>query len=701
MKEKSDYVMLPPKGGKPGLLAKVQERLPLIGLILAVALVSWLAGRMSDGTKPQGESKQAPEGEVAKAKVSLPQTIAEVEEVPSIDIPQPAKLVESSGSGSFTTQTMPKKEENGPGNKTGGFAVVTEPTGAKVQVRDLGNNIVEEGVAPMTLTDLEEGFYEVTINRLGYQTERSTIEVVANRIREIETIRLSRSRGTLEIKTTQPAKFELFAKTGDDSYELIISGDAPTRVPNLPVSVYQLSLTREGWPTVSRKITLAADMVTEVEQDFPEGGLVLTSDPDGAEVWLKGQHQEVAVAAGVTPLQLEKLPVGAYEVLLRHEAGLDQRHVLRLLPNDTVKKHTNWSLQSVRITSDPPGASVFSGSKRIIGDDNPVTPMMVKLPEGNHSMYAVKPGLKDVHLTFDLVGGEPVEPHFLFQYGSAQITTEPEGAQVMLNGDVLGITPLLVTNIVPGKHVFQIWRERYASKELSGLVRAGHRLDLSAELQYDPVPVPGSDFTNGLGQRMIWVAALDCWVEATETPQRAYDQIAQNNPSQFTGPDFPVNNVTWIEAVKFCEQLTISEKGTGFVPKGYRYQLPTDQQWTFFAEGTPLSQGVTSKLGQRQNPEAVGTLEANRLGLYDVRGNMWEWCRDWYTQDVFNREQQQNATAKSDRVGTRFKILRGGSWNRAQDANLALGYRLLADPNAHHNYETGFRVILEKEAFAN
>ncbi len=694
MKENSEYVMLPSKSeSPPPRFQTLRKRVPIFLLIAVVAVVSWWGGSRS-GQSQLGEGDLQVSSIEPDQAADLPPVGTETANTSGLDLV--ASFTGASESVDGEKQAMPNSnQEAEPG--VGGISITTEPSGAKIAIQNLNTDETHGGESPLAISNLSAGFYEVSIDRPGYRHEKATFEVVADRIRELEPIRLTRVRGVLDIQTTQPARYELYAETGDDMYELVASGNAPGKVKDLPVSTYRLAINRPGWPTISRDVTLADGMITEVEQDFPEGSLKITSNPDGAEVWVKGQHQEVASRAGVTPIQVDQLPVGAYEVVLRHRAGPDQRLLYRVKGDAVTEGHGSWSSQSVMITSDPPGATIYSGAKRIIGEDSEVTPLSTLLLEGRHDMYAVRPRLKDVHLAFQVAPESPNQAHFVFQYGSLQITTDPEGAEVWWEDQSLGETPLLVTQMAPGKHRFQLRKERYSTREVSGLVTSGNHVELSSQLQYDPMPKPGQDFTNGLGQRMIWIDGLGCWVESTETPQSAYEQISTKNPSQFFGPQYPVDNITWNEALKFCEKLTIAERGQGFVPDGYRYHLPTDQQWTFFAAGTPLATGVTSHLSQRQGPQPVGSLEPNRFGLHDVRGNVWEWCRDWYTLDAFNREQQENATAKADRVGTRFKILRGGSWNRAQDTNLALGYRLLADPNSHQNYETGFRVILEQE----
>ncbi len=700
MKEKSDYVMLPSKArSQPSILARSRRFLPYFALLVVVAAVSWWGGKRS-GAPNNRDAKQA--------TFHAPEPVATTQlagGAPPAEFKQETEKTEPTA----PLASAPGAEPAGPANSSppkieqGGLALVTEPAGATVKIAKLGGGKESRsGTTPLTVTDLPSGFYEITVERKGFDTRQWTEEVVSNRIREIETVRLERSRGNLDIQTSHPARYELFAVGEEDRLELIASGDAPATIPNLPISAFRLAMTRQGWPTVSRDITLAAGMTTVVEQDFPEGSLTVTSNPEGAEVWIKAQHQEKLGRAGMSPLRWEKLPVGAYEVVLKHSIGPDQRLLVKVEPGKDTVAEGNWSLQQVTITSDPPGAIVYNGSKRLTGADNPVTPFTTEMLEGRHALYAVKPGLKDVPLVVEVGSGEGgSKAHFAFRYGTAQIVSEPEGAEVFSNGRALGSTPLLVTHIAPGKHQFLLKRERYASRQIGGLVRTGHRLELSTQLHYDPTPIPGQDFTNSMGQRMIWVAPLKCWVESTETTQRVYESIVADNPSQLVGLDLPVNNVTWMQAVKFCEQLTIAERGQSFVPDGYRYRLPTDEQWSLFASGTSLQQSVTSRVIQRQAPESVASLDPNPFGLYDTRGNVWEWCRDWYTLGVFNREQQENATAKSESVGTRFKVLRGGSWNRTQDANLAIGYRLLAQPATHHNYESGFRVILEKGIFAD
>ena len=636
MNEKSDYVMLPPKArSQPTKFVRLRRFLPFLTLLVVVASVSWWAGKRS-GAPNNRDAKQATYQ--APEPVAATQLAGGASPAESAQRAEQTLADEAPGANPAVEQTEISPP---PAKGKGGLALVTEPAGAAVKIVKLGGDETRSGATPLTFTDLPSGFYEITVERKGFEAKNWTEEVVSNRIREIEAIRLERSRGNLDIQTSHPARYELFAVGEEDRLELIASGDAPATIPNLPINSFRLAMTRQGWPTVSRDITLAAGMTTVVEQDFPEGSLTVTSNPEGAEVWIKAQHQEALGRAGVSPLRWEKLPVGAYEVVLKHSIGPDQRLLVKVEPGKATLAEGSWSLQQVTITSDPPGAIIYNGSKRLEGEDNPVTPFTTEMLEGRHSLYAVKPGLKDVPLMVEVGSDEGGnKAHFAFRYGTAQITSDPDGAEVFSNGRALGTTPLLVSHIAPGKHQFLLRRERYASREIDGLVRTGHRLELSTQLQYDPTPIRGQDFTNSMGQRMIWVAPLDCWVESTETTQRVYESIVADNPSELVGLDLPVNNVTWMQAVKFCEQLTIAERGQGFVPDGYRYHLPTDEQWSLFATGTSLQQSVTSRVIQRNAPESVASLAPNPFGLYDTRGNVWEWCRDWYTLGVFNREQQ-------------------------------------------------------------
>ena len=160
-----------------------------------------------------------------------------------------------------------------------------------------------------------------------------------------------------------------------------------------------------------------------------------------------------------------------------------------------------------------------------------------------------------------------------------------------------------------------------------------------------------------------------------EVTQAQYEAIMGKNPSVFIGPRKPVENVSWEEAMKFCKRLTERERATGRLPPGTVYSLPTEKQWNYFVGNASLDQAVTSAKTKRASTEDVGSLRPNNFGLYDVRGNVWEWCLDPIEPD-------------SD-----ARVIRGGAFANSEPEKLAVGYRFGLTP-LFKIAGIGFRCVL-------
>ncbi|MBS9388944.1 MAG: SUMF1/EgtB/PvdO family nonheme iron enzyme [Dolichospermum sp. WA123] len=181
--------------------------------------------------------------------------------------------------------------------------------------------------------------------------------------------------------------------------------------------------------------------------------------------------------------------------------------------------------------------------------------------------------------------------------------------------------------------------------------------------------------------------------------QAQYQAIMGSNPSAFKGNNRPVERVSWNDAVKFCEKL--SQK------TGKNYKLPSEAEWEYACRAgttTPFyfGESITPELvnydgnytyasapkGQyRQQTTDVGSFPPNAFGLYDMHGNVWEWCQDDYINSYNNAPTDGSAlTGRSS-----IKLLRGGSWN-----NLPGYCRSAYRYNAHLDYnndDIGFRVV--------
>jgi formylglycine-generating enzyme required for sulfatase activity len=157
-----------------------------------------------------------------------------------------------------------------------------------------------------------------------------------------------------------------------------------------------------------------------------------------------------------------------------------------------------------------------------------------------------------------------------------------------------------------------------------------------------------------------------------ETTQEEYQTVMGNNPSYFTGDlKCPVEQVTWYDATNYCGKLTAKERAVGRLPAGYEYRLPTEAEWEYacragtttrFSYGddpsyTQLGEYAWYALNSGNTTHPVGVKKPNAWGLYDMHGNVWEWCGDWY--DPYPGGSVTDP--RGPHTGS-FRVDRGGGW---------------------------------------
>jgi formylglycine-generating enzyme required for sulfatase activity len=125
------------------------------------------------------------------------------------------------------------------------------------------------------------------------------------------------------------------------------------------------------------------------------------------------------------------------------------------------------------------------------------------------------------------------------------------------------------------------------------------------------------------------------WAAKYEITQAQFEQVMGSNPSLFRDPLRPVERVSWNEAAEFCRKLTDAERQAGRLPEGYVYRLPTLAEFETLAADTPLSEAILAGDKTFWHTQPVGSRAANRFGLHDIVGNVWEWTTD--SSDKGNR----------------------------------------------------------------
>jgi formylglycine-generating enzyme required for sulfatase activity len=240
--------------------------------------------------------------------------------------------------------------------------------------------------------------------------------------------------------------------------------------------------------------------------------------------------------------------------------------------------------------------------------------------------------------------------------------------------------------------------------------------------------------TNSIGMKLVWIPpgefpmgssneyheqvhkvnlSRGFWMGQFEVTQDQYLSVMGANPSEYKGDTRPVERVSWYDAVEFCRKLGFKE--------GKSYRLPTEAEWEYgcragtmtkfsfgdsvgrlwqygnYCDASNTSEYRTYERDKRHNDQydktsPVGSFAPNPWGLYDMHGNVWEWCSDW-RQDDYGSETVADPTGPEK---GKLRVLRGGCWNSGID-DCRSSARNRSDGPDNKSDTVGFRVVLESE----
>ncbi|MFO0174008.1 MAG: formylglycine-generating enzyme family protein, partial [Aphanizomenon sp.] len=236
--------------------------------------------------------------------------------------------------------------------------------------------------------------------------------------------------------------------------------------------------------------------------------------------------------------------------------------------------------------------------------------------------------------------------------------------------------------------------------------------DLGKGVKLEMIAIPGGTFLMGSPENEVErfsdespqheVTVPGFFIGKYQLTQLQYQTIMGTNPSYFKGDNRPVEGVGWEDAVKFCQKLNHRTLGN--------YRLPSEAEWEYACRAgtkTPFHFGdnVTTDLvnynGNYPYPSApkgkyreqttdVGIFPPNAFGLYDMHGNVWEWCEDERHENYINAP--TDGSSWQSRISLGQKVLRGGCWH--DYARYCRSACRLKSPCCSRNYFYGFRVVL-------
>jgi len=529
----------------------------------------------------------------------------------------------------------------------------------------------------------------------------------------------------IQLKSGECWKIEIQgqAKTGDvlpvtifaqpEDARIIVDGKpAQSGKPvELSKGSHRLHIEKQGYKTLDEQIQVSKDNVVfnKTLQEVELQQVQIKSVPTDAQIIVDG------VEKGVTDRGLFLYPA-SYQLKLQKTGYVEINETITVREGATNVFSYNLNKNSATLTLNvnPSDARVLINKEDYSGKSN------VELAPGQYKIEISKAGYYDQSETMTIARGETPRKNYtlIAKTGKLQFNVQPLEAKVTLkqNGRTVETWQgmKLLNSLPVGSYDVECSANGYQSETKPVNISEGKtavldiamRKDTGRDVsQYAPpggttndnmVFVEGGTFQMGSNdgdsdeKPVHTVTVGSFYMGKYEVTQKEWVAVMGSNPSKWKGDNLPVEGVSWDDVQEFIRKLNAQT--------GRSYRLPTEAEWEYACRGG--SRSAQYKYSGSDNADAVawygdnsgskthavGQKQPNELGLYDMSGNVWEWCQDWYG----NYESYAQNNPQGPVSGT-YRVLRGGSWN--DDVNdLRSANRGGNEPGGGHN-GFGFRCV--------
>jgi formylglycine-generating enzyme required for sulfatase activity len=568
------------------------------------------------------------------------------------------------------------------------LVITPEPSEALIYIND---EFVKTGEYQ---SKLKPGTYNYRVELPLYHTEAGRVEMGSEK--KTLAIKLKPAFGYIKV-TSQPENGAQVFVNGK-----LLTATTPLTTEPIASGEHTVQVVKEMYQPAVQKVMVTDGQTTPLNVTLqPNFAELEIKSPTGAKIFVNSQQKGTGNWSG-------RLSAGVYSLEAQLDKHRPAKQDIEVVAGDkrTIDLQPTPIYGSLDVVTSPSGATI-----KIDGKEYGTTPNTInRLLIGDYSVELTRLGYANVIKGVTISEGKSTTINETLVNGrEVTINSTPSEANLYIDGNAVGKTPF-IGSLTFGSHMLKIESEGKTATRTVNVAQSGGETNFTIAfgvvtfveivngIRFQMIAVEGGIFQMGNNdvesdeKPVHSVTLSDFSMSKTEVTQELWTAVMGNNPSNLKGNNFPVDQVSWNDCQEFIKKLNqLTEKN---------YRLPTEAEWEYAAGGGATNRTKWAGTNSESNlgiyawnssnsgskTHEVATKRPNALGLYDMSGNVWEWCSDWYGN--FSSSSQINPKGVSSGLG---RVGRGGSWDSGiHDCRSA--YRILISPD-RRNFDLGFRLV--------